>query len=244
MKKQPYLLSIKNPCEQDWSLMTQNDIGKYCSQCSKTVIDFTALSDKEIFEIMNQASGKVCGRLTKQQLNRPIAYKQQTNFARFYNILAGLILLGTTGNSFANKSNTPSKEIIENNQLTLFSENANVGLSTDSLKNIVRGKVVDKDTKMPIPGAIIGIKGSNKGINTDGEGQFKLLIPDAVLADNITLITMAIGYKGTETTVNMRDLSISQDLVVIPIETDLLGEVVVVGSIVAKQKKWWQFWKK
>ena len=43
-----YFLHINEPCSQDWDSMTAAGQGKFCSQCSKTVIDFTGLSDAEI----------------------------------------------------------------------------------------------------------------------------------------------------------------------------------------------------
>lgn len=55
--------------------MTAIDQGAYCKACSKRVTDFTVMSDKEIFEYLEQRTGQqICGRLKNDQLNRPLVF--------------------------------------------------------------------------------------------------------------------------------------------------------------------------
>lgn len=65
-------LNIQDPCQENWEKMTTNDLGKYCSKCEKNVIDFTGMTDKEIFLLMSKKEGKICGRIMHSQLQRPI----------------------------------------------------------------------------------------------------------------------------------------------------------------------------
>lgn len=237
MKKQSYKLNIENPCGQDWDLMTQNHIGKYCSHCSKTVIDFTSLSDKEVLDIISQTSDKVCGRLTKEQIDRPFLYKQPMAFSKFYNLLTGIILLFTSEKAFANERN-PIYKIINQRKFIQLEEVKEEDFTRDTLKNIVQGKVIDRDTKEVIPLAKVSIKGTDISINADIEGKFKLHIPD-LMTENIIIISSSIGYKSTETFINSANIAITNELLLLPIQPDYMGEV----CIVTKKRKWWKFWK-
>ncbi|MBL7745506.1 MAG: hypothetical protein JNN00_18695 [Chitinophagaceae bacterium] len=63
------LLSIPTPCHEKWDEMTPNGQGAFCSVCSKTVVDFTALSDKEVQNyFLHKKEEKTCGRFRNDQL--------------------------------------------------------------------------------------------------------------------------------------------------------------------------------
>ena len=57
--------------------MTTIEQGKYCSVCSKNLIDFTSLSDSAIIGLIEKSNGKVCGRFNEKQLNRIIEIKEK-----------------------------------------------------------------------------------------------------------------------------------------------------------------------
>jgi len=59
--------------------MQPHDRGKFCMQCSKEVIDFTKLNNREIIEIIEQSKGRICGRITVSQLNSPIEIQSKKN---------------------------------------------------------------------------------------------------------------------------------------------------------------------
>ncbi len=85
----------------------------------------------------------------------------------------------------------------------------------------VKGKVLEKGTNTPLPGATIKIKGTSLGVATGIDGNFELTIPmeDAVLEISF------IGYKNTEIAVGTRDE------ITIYLESDIeeISEVVVTG---------------
>lgn len=73
MKNQNYIISIPEPCHEDWNSMVPDENGKFCNSCSKSVIDFTNKTDAEIHEIMmKNKDKKVCGHLKTSQVNRPL----------------------------------------------------------------------------------------------------------------------------------------------------------------------------
>lgn len=66
-------LNIHEPCHEKWHEMTPVEQGAYCKACCKEVTDFTAMSDKDIFNYFEQRKGQqICGRLKNDQLNRPL----------------------------------------------------------------------------------------------------------------------------------------------------------------------------
>lgn len=66
MKKK---LSIPSPCHEDWNKMQGDAKKRYCESCSHHVEDFTDKSVGEIISILENKSGRTCGRLRKSQLN-------------------------------------------------------------------------------------------------------------------------------------------------------------------------------
>jgi len=238
MKRQSYILKIDNPCGQEWSSMIKTDIGKFCSHCSKTVVDFTQLTDNEVLQIIEHNSEKLCGRLTQEQLNRAIQLYQPTNSSLFYRILAGLMLVGTSENLLATENQMLHKDIVSiankintNTQLTATKPEPIL----DSLKNIVQGAVIDFDTKEPLPFATILIKGTKTGTATDLDGKFKLVIPDSLITDKIYLVITYVGYEKTEVAINKNDLPITKNIVIVAPPQVLMGDVIII-----KKKKWWQ----
>lgn len=75
MKK--FSLSVAEPCHQNWQDMTPDQRGRFCASCQKTVVDFTAMSDREIAEFFKTKKGNTCGRFHNDQLNREIVVPQK-----------------------------------------------------------------------------------------------------------------------------------------------------------------------
>ena len=234
-----YMLKIEKPCGQDWSSMNKTSIGKFCSHCSKSVIDFTQLTDNEVLQIAEQHSGSLCGRLTQEQLNKVMQLQQQSqNNSRIYKIIAGLLMISTAENLLANGSQHLQKElvfVVDNKNETARLKEEKSEPKTDDNKNIAQGTIIDSDTKEPVPFATILIKGTKTGTTSDIEGKFKLLIPDDLLTDKISLMITSIGYELKELVFDRKDLPITKDIIVVPAQKVLMGEVIVV-----KKKKWWQ----
>jgi len=67
----PYLIRLPEPCQEDWNLMTPNERGRHCDQCSKTVVDFTGWQPAEIIFYLQTHSG-ACGRFGRNQLEVPL----------------------------------------------------------------------------------------------------------------------------------------------------------------------------
>jgi hypothetical protein len=62
--------SIPTPCHENWNSMTPDTQGRFCSQCSKTVVDFTGMANEDINSyIDSKEKGTVCGRFKGSQLH-------------------------------------------------------------------------------------------------------------------------------------------------------------------------------
>ncbi len=73
MQSTNFIITIPEPCHEDWNAMTIDKKGKFCSSCSKSVIDFSNKSDIEIKTILlENTNQKVCGHFEKSQINRPL----------------------------------------------------------------------------------------------------------------------------------------------------------------------------
>jgi hypothetical protein len=65
-----------------------------------------------------------------------------------------------------------------------------ISASTAFGQQVVEGTIIDKETRLPIPFASIGILGLPKGTSTNIDGVFSLVIPDSS-AIKVT----CLGYK-------------------------------------------------
>jgi len=88
--------------------MTPNEQGAFCSLCSKTVVDFSIKSDKEIQNFLLANEGKkVCGRFLSTQIDEtpklkvelpgylfPLSYSPVRSFALALFVVASLTLAG------------------------------------------------------------------------------------------------------------------------------------------------------
>jgi hypothetical protein len=61
-------ITIPKPCHENWSSMSPNQQGRFCSSCSKTVVDFTQMSNEEVEHFFVGQKEMVCGRFHNNQL--------------------------------------------------------------------------------------------------------------------------------------------------------------------------------
>ncbi|MFP4845924.1 VIT domain-containing protein [Winogradskyella sp. PE311] len=90
----------------------------------------------------------------------------------------------------------------------------------DTTKRIVNGTIVASTDGLPLPGASVVVKGTNRGAQTDFDGNFTINAQP-----NETLVFSYIGYINREFTLNSNrnlDIVLSED-------ASTLDEVVVVG---------------
>jgi hypothetical protein len=67
-----YAIQIPKPCHEPWNKMSAENNGRHCSQCSKTVVDFTQWEKEDILQYIQKEPGKTCGRFRQEQLTTAI----------------------------------------------------------------------------------------------------------------------------------------------------------------------------
>ena len=96
-------ISIPSPCHQSWQQMEERESGRYCTSCTKIVIDFTKMTNAEILDYLAGAKN-VCGRFHDHQLtgiNDQLGLKKAShslNWKRW------LVAAGLLGAGFFNKA--------------------------------------------------------------------------------------------------------------------------------------------
>ena len=85
---------------------------------------------------------------------------------------------------------------------------------------VVTGKVTSSDDGNGMPGVSIAVKGTTRGANSDGEGNFRISVPD-----NATLVFSFVGFSPVEEKVNGRSVINIQ----LKADTKTLNEIVVTG---------------
>src|SRR5882724_8553119 len=79
----PIQLQIPKPCHADWNQMEKTEQGRFCLSCKKQVIDFSLMSDREIFEHISKTKNELCGHFHPDQLNRNISVVKERKLGWF-----------------------------------------------------------------------------------------------------------------------------------------------------------------
>lgn len=232
MKKPTYTLSIPQPCHERWDAMTPSEKGRFCASCQTQVVDFTGLSDREAIQLIEQSSGKVCGRLHPQQIDRPMVFEPwaQRASVRFSGFFAGLMLL-----SSAESSATPT-EPVEIVQASLVSNDSasridvHASHQQDSVEYKIFGTVIDKHIKEGVPFAQVSVTETDTHVITDFEGRFELTFSREQLGSNLNLKVKFVGFEDVNSSVKSKELLKKKKLeFVFKMESFLIiGEVIII----------------
>src|SRR5690606_8922202 len=117
----------------------------------------------------------------------------------------------------------PLNYSIANKIVVVTSLPASKGTSTSKrlIQETIRGVVVDVDTKQPLPGVSVLVKGTSRGTSTNEEGAFAL----SGVSSGDVLTFSSLGYAAQEITVgNQSTINVSMALT-----AGMLDEMVVVG---------------
>ena len=210
-------INIPNPCTEDWNKMTPEDKGRHCTVCEKTVIDFTNKIDETIVKL-HEIEGEICGRYKKTQLNRELSYSRKEKNSYLTYLATGLFTLFSVTSQDVFAQGNPKIIKVD----TVKTPRVNNKLATSILPTkLIKGLVYD-ESKMPLPGVNIIIKGTTTGTQTDFDGNFNLRTNKGDV-----LVFSYVGMKTKEITISdfkKLDIALEED-------SAILGEVVVGGAI-------------
>lgn len=244
MKNKPtiYSLTVPKPCHENWNEMTPNEKGRFCNQCSKTVIDFSKMSDRAIVQLIETSTSKICGHFCSNQLSRPLENYQIRRILSFYplpQLLSGLLLLGTPSCNFSQTDKTKTTELSYEKIGKVKIGEKNV---TDSTKNnIISGQLIDSITSEPVFDVLINLIDS--GVSTlsflsDKNGKFTIHLPQTS-SNTVQLIISKSGYpyESKSVVINKgKDLPWNQVIQINQAISFLEGEVTIIENPQKKKR--------
>ncbi|MFI0431434.1 carboxypeptidase-like regulatory domain-containing protein [Mariniflexile sp. HMF6888] len=177
-------IHIPKPCSENWNKMTPNEKGRHCATCKKTIFDFTTKTDEQIINAFEQ-NNNLCGRFKNTQLQRDIVLsrKDKNRYATF--LASGLFAFIGLGSQYIHSQGKPDIVLVNSTKPNII-----IGkVAPPAVKDSIVGFVID-ESRIPLPGANVLIKGTSIGVITDFNGKFSINAkPGDVLLINY------IGYK-------------------------------------------------
>jgi CarboxypepD_reg-like domain len=180
MAKKQLTISIPTPCTEDWNNMTPDKNGKFCASCQKSVVDFTRMSDAEIFRYFDTFKGNACGRFSEKQLSAPIieplVLKPNNRWAW---ALSALLL--------------PSVAMTQSLRTTEIMKivSPSVSESKTSKNGLpIKGKVTELGTGLPLMNAYVSIVANEQlagRVSTNEQGFFIIFLPQEFENQHFTL---------------------------------------------------------
>lgn len=187
-------ITIPEPCDQKWSEMQACGSNRFCSKCEKQIIDFTYYSDAALTKVIEENEGRICGKFTKDQLDRELvsSYKKQSFFSNISARWLGFWLL-LSSPFYSVKAQTPTEVSPELNTT-----------KTDTNLFYISGTVVGEDGQ-PILDAKVKIIELGQETLTDSNGKFKIVFEDSSFGKYTIEITgngltEVLGYGFDDTT--------------------------------------------
>lgn len=135
-------ITIPKPCSENWNKMTIKEKGRFCSSCSKTVIDFTKKNTTEIKRyLVENKNEQICGHFYKKQLDTivieisNITFLQKLSFQKKF-ILALFFVMGTTLFScqYADEKKQKIEDVILKDSVEVLDKNSNLDMFSKKIE--------------------------------------------------------------------------------------------------------------
>lgn len=223
-------ITIPNPCSESWSDMDSQNNGRYCDSCSTVVRDFSKMSDTQLYYILQQSQGKICGRMNKSQLNRPLVEPAIQKSPDLLAVVLGLTLLMSVYPSYAQEERGASPEISLIEQLN--EDSTKIDLGHDYIQ--MRFEFIDENTGEPIPFLKAIVQGEYGNFyagafsDFDGNAVFQLSPDQFDSADSLRLTSIDIGDVNLEWNKDWSKDRVNQIL----LSTEQAEVVIMMGAVV------------
>lgn len=201
MRKRPdIVLTLPQPCSEDWNKMTPEEQGRYCASCNKIITDFTTFTDKELISFIANAKEKVCGRISPQQLNRPLVDYGNNKPKFWQRIFWGSALASSLA---ACHNNAPQHPIHVVGDLAAMphdtTKNKNSGRIDTIDKNYIAGRVTNNENE-GVGDVLVKLYGTSYSVNTDAKGYYHLEVPAGTAGKDIDI---TLQYPNNE--INLKE---------------------------------------
>lgn len=220
--KHPITITMPKPCEASWDDMTPEKGGRHCARCSKTVIDFTLMSDGEILDIFKKAKDNPpCGHFLASQLGRPLTdTRYKPSFIKAMLQRAAAVVLLLQGMSFVSFAQQIKKKTVTTQQ-----SDKKPALPSKSLA--IKGTLVYDELQSPLANVTIRIKGTDIHATTNNDGFFELVLPTGFDISNVILEQQQPEKKMLIQHPAMQDIPVRKDAI-------LAGSPLVLYAIIKK----------
>ncbi|HET9504808.1 MAG TPA: carboxypeptidase regulatory-like domain-containing protein [Hymenobacter sp.] len=188
-------LRIPQPCAESWAAMTPAASSRYCATCTKTVVDFTRMTDAEILTYLAQAGrAGTCGRVRADQLARPLrAAAPRQPWRAWLGALLAAISLVPLGGARAAGRTAPPVSLAAPPPGQEPAAPVRLAGPPPSGSYHLEGVVLDSHTNAPIAGATVLLDGSDNQVATDEHGKF--VFPIVTTQARIVLLISAVGRE-------------------------------------------------
>jgi hypothetical protein len=231
MSKELYL-SVSNRCSESWDEMSPNHQGRFCSSCSKTVVNFATMTDREVLDWLAGSAGSVCGRFHPDQLGRPLIAQpsKKSGPGRYWHYFIAFLLSSSELAAQTQPAKPPTTQQIPFGRegWHILGDTAMAAEST-SPPDVLHGTLVDTYGK-PASFASIMYK-DHKGVAADARGHFS--IPRANLAGSLVLTITAVGYETLQVDVS----KLQNGLIMTPAMQPLQGTLGLVVTTVRRRRR-------
>ncbi|GAB4094369.1 carboxypeptidase-like regulatory domain-containing protein [Flaviaesturariibacter terrae] len=192
-------LQVPAPCSESWEAMQPREGGRYCSSCTRTITDFTQMTDAELTDFV-QRNGHACGRFRPDQLGRDLeaARKPWPGLRAFFAISLPAFLLSLKSVGQARMAIpteiSPSREASKAIMAAADSAGSVAGVVRDEYGN-------------PVPFASIVIKGTRQGVSADEKGVFLLKavrLPVTLTVSSVNFVPQSVRATGEPLAVTLR----------------------------------------
>ena len=102
-------ISIPTPCSVGWGNMDATELGAFCHSCQKEVIDYSAMTDREVIEYL-QRHKLGCGRFREDQLNTTLTMPKARSAAAWRAIFLSLLSTLSIKNIIAQGTSAPANK--------------------------------------------------------------------------------------------------------------------------------------
>jgi len=219
-----YQLRIDEPCLENWEDMLSAEKGKFCESCSKHVIDFTNLSDREVLNIIKNSSGSICGRLREDQQNQEFIEEKQTSsfLSAFSKIAASVLLIGaseTTSAQVKQQQITPAVNVQSNKKNIPNNTTTKKTITTHSGTRVIYGRILNGTTMEPFSIATAFLKEARISATADSMGYFEIKF-SGQYGHDLTLVIESDGVHKLEFTIHQKDIGLKREFLLYAQETN------------------------
>ncbi|BAV04539.1 hypothetical protein SAMN05421788_110269 [Filimonas lacunae] len=200
-------IGIENPCNESWQGMQPVQHGRFCNACSKTVVDFSSMTDQQILDFLSHSKGGICARIRESQSGRELQPMPVPPKAKWWLMCTMPLMLWWNRAT----AQMPAKRTDSTTQKQPLKENDNLppvvvmayppkgghttfipGIGGGTIKGIVRNNLGE-----PVQYAFITTADSCATDFTNADGAFTLHLYS--IADSVTLMASAGAAAVTQT---------------------------------------------